>query len=117
MPHWISDAADSAVNDLQKEVKNAGRDWPEIRGYECDTSSEDLVSNTWHQIVEDFGQVDVLVINAGLAAGSAAETDDFERRGRQRLRLGQRASARRLPVHVLQATARTTLMRSAPPRA
>ncbi|KAK5043542.1 hypothetical protein LTR84_011444 [Exophiala bonariae] len=71
-------AADSAVNDLKKEEKNAGLDWPDIRGYECDTSSEELVSKTWNQIVEDFGQVDVLVTNAGLAAGAAAETYDLD---------------------------------------
>ena len=42
-------------------MKDAGFPEPDIRGYECDTSSEEMVTKTWNQIVKDFKKVDVLV--------------------------------------------------------
>ncbi|KAK5071375.1 hypothetical protein LTR70_010598 [Exophiala xenobiotica] len=71
------DSADAAVKDLKQEVKDAGLPEPEIRAYECDTSSEEMVTRTWDQIVKDFKQVDVVVTNAGLAGGAPAEDYDF----------------------------------------
>lgn len=72
------DSAESAVADLKKEVKDSGLEEPEIRAYECDASSEEMVTKTWDQIVKDFKRVDVLVTNAGLASGTAAEEYDFK---------------------------------------
>jgi len=63
---------------LKEEVKRAGLPEPEIRGYECDASSKDGVDSTFNQIVKDFGQVDVMVTNAGIAGGSPAEDYDLD---------------------------------------
>jgi len=71
-------SANDTVADLKAEVQRAGLPEAEIRGYECDTSSKDGVASTFEKIVKDFGQVDVLVTNAGVAGGSPAETYDLD---------------------------------------
>ena len=54
------DSADQACRKLIKDAKNAGLPEPQVHGYECDTSSEDGVKNTWEKIVKEFGKVDIL---------------------------------------------------------
>lgn len=66
-------SAKESIDTIQKEVKQAGLPPAELRGYECDTSSEDAVKSTWEKVVKDFGKVDVLVTNAGITGGAAAE--------------------------------------------
>ncbi|KIV77950.1 hypothetical protein PV11_09722 [Exophiala sideris] len=72
------ESADSTAADLKKEVKDAGLPEPKIKAYECDTSSEEMVTKTWDQIIKEFKRVDVLVTNAGVAGGTAAEEYDFK---------------------------------------
>ena len=72
------ESADQTVADLKHEVRDAGLPEPEVRSYECNTASEEMVRKTWDQIVKDFKKVDVLVTNAGTAAGSPAEDYDFK---------------------------------------
>lgn len=71
-------SANKAVDELKAEAKRAGLTAPEIRGYECDVSSKDGATNTFDQIVKDFGKVDVMVTNAGITGGSPAETYDLD---------------------------------------
>ncbi|KAJ9493902.1 hypothetical protein H2202_010569 [Exophiala xenobiotica] len=72
------ESADKSLKNIKQEVTDAGLPEPELRGYECNTASEEMVTKTWDQIVKDFKRVDVLVTNAGLAGGSAAEDYDFK---------------------------------------
>ena len=75
-------SAEESVKWLQKEVEGAGLPPAKLRGYECDTSSEETVKSTWNQIVSDFGKVDILVTNAGITGGAPAEDypfDDFRK--------------------------------------
>ncbi|KAK5090609.1 hypothetical protein LTR05_000784 [Lithohypha guttulata] len=70
------ETANKAVSDLKDEAKHAGLPEPKLLGYECDTSDKDKVVKTFDQIVKDFGKVDVMVTNAGIASGTPAE--DYE---------------------------------------
>jgi len=72
------ESANNAVNDLKAEVQRAGLPEPDIRGYECDASSKDQVVSTFDRIVKDFGKVDVMVTNAGITGGTAAEDYEFD---------------------------------------
>lgn len=71
-------SADNAVKELKAEVQRAGLPEPDIRGYECDASSKDQVVSTFDRIVKDFGKVDVMVTNAGITGGTAAEDYEFD---------------------------------------
>ncbi|KAF2648040.1 NAD(P)-binding protein [Lophiostoma macrostomum CBS 122681] len=71
-------SADKSISELKKEVKDAGLPEPKLKGYKCDTSSEEGVKSTWDKIVSDFGRVDILVTNAGITGGSPAEDYPFE---------------------------------------
>lgn len=59
-------SAEESIKTIQKEVKDAGLPEAKMHGYECDTSSEEVVKSTWEKIVKDFGKVDILVTNAGI---------------------------------------------------
>lgn len=71
-------SADESVQNLKKEIKEAGLDEPKMHGYECDTSSEEAVKSTWDKIIADFGKVDIVVTNAGITGGAPAEDYPFE---------------------------------------
>ncbi|KAF1966667.1 sorbose reductase SOU1 [Bimuria novae-zelandiae CBS 107.79] len=71
-------SAKESIETIQKEVKQADLPEPKMRGYECDTSSEEAVKSTWDKIVKDFGKVDILVTNAGITGGAPAEDYPFE---------------------------------------
>ena len=60
------DVLDAAVT----EVARAGG---RARGYACDVSKADEIEPTWHRILTDFGQVDIVVNNAGVAAAKPFE--------------------------------------------
>jgi sorbose reductase len=49
-----------------------------LRGYECDTSLEEAVKNTFAQICQDFGKVDIVCANAGITGGYPAESYGLE---------------------------------------
>lgn len=66
-------SAKESIETIQKEIKQSGLPPAELRGYECDTSSEKAVKSTWEKIVNDFGKVDILVTNAGITGGAPAE--------------------------------------------
>jgi sorbose reductase len=55
------------------EVQEADLPLLELRAYECDTSSKEDVKDTFRQIVEDLGKVDVGCTNAGITGGEPAE--------------------------------------------
>ncbi|KAK3201871.1 hypothetical protein GRF29_164g979240 [Pseudopithomyces chartarum] len=71
-------SAKESIETIQKEIKHSGLPPAELRGYECDTSSEKAVKSTWEKIVNDFGKVDILVTNAGITGGAPAEDYPFE---------------------------------------
>lgn len=75
-------SAEKSVQHLIQEAKDAGLQAPKLHAYKCDTSSEEGVKSTWDKIVKDFGTVDILVTNAGITGGAAAEDypyGDFKR--------------------------------------
>jgi NAD(P)-dependent dehydrogenase (short-subunit alcohol dehydrogenase family) len=51
---------------------------PELRAYACNVTSEQQVQDTWASIVEDFGEVDVLVTAAGVVENFEAEKYQYE---------------------------------------
>ncbi|KAL1591308.1 hypothetical protein SLS60_012091 [Paraconiothyrium brasiliense] len=76
------DSAQKSVQHMIREAKAAGLPQPKVHAYECDTSSESGVQSTWARIVQDFGNVDILVTNAGITGGAPAEDypyEDFKR--------------------------------------
>lgn len=52
---------------------------PDLRPYACDVTHESAVKATFAQIVQDFGQVDVLVTAAGIVDNVEAENYEYER--------------------------------------
>ncbi|MGD9536778.1 MAG: SDR family oxidoreductase [Alphaproteobacteria bacterium] len=60
------DVLEEAVSEI---VQAGGR----ARGYVCDVSKADQIGPAWQRIVADFGQVDVVVNNAGHAAARPFE--------------------------------------------
>src|SRR5438105_89593 len=67
------ESSKTSIEKIKSEVQEADLPPPELRAYECDTSSEEDVKDTFGQIVEDFGKVDVVCTNAGITGGDAAE--------------------------------------------
>lgn len=51
----------------------------ELRPYGCNATVESDVKDTWSQIVNDLGKVDVLVTAAGIVDNVEAENYDFKR--------------------------------------
>jgi sorbose reductase len=72
------DSADKSCKSLIEQAKAVGLPEPKVHGYECDTSSEQGVKNTWDKIIKEFGTVDILVTNAGITGGAPAEDYDYE---------------------------------------
>ncbi|KAI9050423.1 hypothetical protein LZ554_005588 [Drepanopeziza brunnea f. sp. 'monogermtubi'] len=52
---------------------------PDLRAYACDVTSEAQVGDTWGSIVQDFGQVDVVVTAAGIVENFEGENYPFDR--------------------------------------
>ena len=52
---------------------------PELRAYACDVTSEEQVQATWASIVEDFGNIDVVVTAAGIVENFEAENYAYDR--------------------------------------
>jgi all-trans-retinol dehydrogenase (NAD+) len=50
----------------------------EAGGYRCDVSDPEAVTRAAAKVLEDFGQVDVLVNNAGIVTGKAAAEVSYE---------------------------------------
>jgi len=71
-------SANESVEAMNNELKEAGLEKADLRGYECNTADEDAVKKTFGQIVKDFGHVDIVVTNAGITGGYAAEEYPFE---------------------------------------
>ena len=44
-----------------------------VRGYTCDVSDASSISQLHHQVLEDFGRIDILINNAGFAKAGAFE--------------------------------------------
>lgn len=72
------DSAKQSLSDINNELKESGLPPANLKGYECDTSSEEGVKSTWQQILKDFQRIDVLVTNAGIVGESPAEEYPFE---------------------------------------
>jgi sorbose reductase len=72
------ESSKNSIEAIKKEVQDAGLPSPDLRGYECDTSCEKKVKETFRQIVKDFGKVDIVCTNAGIVGGSAAESYGLE---------------------------------------
>lgn len=78
---FASEGANVAVLDIRGDQANAVADecvaaGGRSRAYVADVSDLDQVTSTVHQVVQDFGGVDVLHSNAGrLRAGTVLETD------------------------------------------
>jgi NAD(P)-dependent dehydrogenase (short-subunit alcohol dehydrogenase family) len=78
---FASEGANVAVLDIRGDQVNAVADecvaaGGRSRAYVADVSDLDQVTSTVHQVVQDFGGVDVLHSNAGrLRAGTVLETD------------------------------------------
>jgi len=51
---------ESVAQAIQTETKST------CRGYGCDVTVPDQVTATVNQVIEDFGQIDIVVNNAGL---------------------------------------------------
>jgi rhamnulose-1-phosphate aldolase/alcohol dehydrogenase len=66
-------ALDEAVASLQQEY---GRD--RVRGYRCDVTDESCVRDSFAFTVREFGGLDVLVSNAGIASASPVEETSLE---------------------------------------
>lgn len=67
------DSAEKSVKTLLEETRKAGLPEPKLHAYECDTSDEKGVKETWDAVVKEFGRVDILVSNAGITGGAPAE--------------------------------------------
>jgi NAD(P)-dependent dehydrogenase (short-subunit alcohol dehydrogenase family) len=58
---------------LAEAKAEVGKSGTKVEGYSCDVSDKGALEATWKKIVGDFGQVDVLVNNAGASAAKAFE--------------------------------------------
>ena len=68
---------DASVEELSRDAKNNRR----IKGYPCDVSDRDGITNTIESISSEEGGIDVLVNNAGIVIAGYFEklaVDDFE---------------------------------------
>ncbi|GLS84331.1 SDR family oxidoreductase [Paraferrimonas haliotis] len=59
----IIDADEQALN---KAVGDIGSSGAEVQGYCVDITDEELISDTFNYILEDFGKISVLINNAGI---------------------------------------------------
>jgi sorbose reductase len=71
------DASCSAISDISAHVlRETGCDAGKMHGYACNTVKEEEVEATVTRIVQDFGQIDVLVTCAGICIhDETANTD------------------------------------------
>lgn len=68
----------TSISDIAEEVKSAypNDHVPELRAYQCNVAVESEVKSTWSKIIDDLGQIDVLVTAAGVCEDIKAE--DYE---------------------------------------
>jgi NAD(P)-dependent dehydrogenase (short-subunit alcohol dehydrogenase family) len=73
-------AAQSSIDAINTHISETTGDKPsELRAYGCNATLESDVKDTWSQIVNDFGKVDVLVTAAGIVDNVEAENYDYTR--------------------------------------
>ena len=73
-------AAQASIDAITTHVaETTGERPPELRPYGCNATVESDVEDTWSQIVQDLGKVDVLVTAAGIVDNVEAEKYDFPR--------------------------------------
>ncbi|CAI4213461.1 unnamed protein product [Parascedosporium putredinis] len=65
--------ADTAAQVLQDTGSGSGK----LGAYACDTTSEEQVEATVSRVVQDFGQIDVLITCAGICISREAEAVDL----------------------------------------
>lgn len=62
--------ADEVVRAAEQIQQATGQS---VRGYTCDVSDASSISQLHHQVLEDFGRIDILINNAGFAKAGAFE--------------------------------------------
>lgn len=72
------DSANQSLSEINTELKESGMPPANLKGYECDTSSEEGVKSTWRKLLEDFQRIDVVVTNAGIIGEAPAEEYPFD---------------------------------------
>lgn len=85
------------LDEVAKEIADAtGR---RVKGYACDVSQIDELEKVWSQVLKDFGQVDILINNAGSSSRHPVESlgldqlqQDFDLKVKPALRLVQLAA-------------------------
>ena len=62
----IWDISERNINDTISELQSYGN----IKAYQVDVSSSQMVNNTYSQVVSDFGQVDIVIQCAGIVTSN-----------------------------------------------
>jgi len=63
---------ENILNDLVKDIKTSSM---QVRAYKCDVGNIDEVRNIFGQIKNDFGKIDIAILNAG--ASSRADVTNY----------------------------------------
>lgn len=63
---------ENILNDLVNDIKTSG---VQVRAYKCDVGNSDEVRNIFSQILNDFGKIDIAILNAG--ASSRADVSHY----------------------------------------
>lgn len=71
--------ATSSIEYITSQLETPKSEKTNLKPYACDVTSESQVESTINQIVNDFGQIDVLVTAAGIVDNVAAEDYSYAR--------------------------------------
>ncbi|KIY01455.1 uncharacterized protein Z520_03007 [Fonsecaea multimorphosa CBS 102226] len=72
------DSCQTTLKEISARVlQESGIEAGSMRGYACNVTDEDDVKKTINQVVQDFGQIDVLVTCAGTTVHREAEATDL----------------------------------------
>lgn len=63
------------LNIVKEEIEKTGR---KALAIECDVTSEEMIKNAVEQILEEYGHIDILLNNAGVAIRGGVETLEVE---------------------------------------
>ena len=63
---------ENKLNDLLNDLKTSG---VQVRAYKCDVGTSDEVRNIFSQVLNDFGKIDIAILNAG--ASSRADVSKY----------------------------------------
>ncbi|PCI43986.1 MAG: 3-oxoacyl-ACP reductase [Moraxellaceae bacterium] len=73
----VTDRNESAVEEVVKEITAAGGT---AKGWVFDVSDAQMIETVVNQVAEEFGRLDIIVNNAGIATGGALDSSRFEER-------------------------------------